>query len=759
MQLLARRKSRWTGRIFLLIGFLPLLLFSSRSSCQPGAMGLPAEEPIAPEQRLPRLKPRPSEAVRVVLFMMEGLVGEDLRDGLTVYGPVALWLETRSAAGLLATMGFGGSDRYRALATLSGGMKSFGDETVALTLEAEEQWEGGRAWDAYKRAVGMPPFLAPEPFQTLLNPYLLSLSRKNQLLQFKSVPFGVLADSLRARGLQVFSVGCSDRMDPQTGRLIIDRAPLLPGLTGTGVGAGRSGTVLLKKDPFFPFGIATDENVWFQTVKSAWRYADLLVLATGDDARACVYGSERLFPIALAHSFRLLGRVRRLLRPDRDLLIVLSYGPRAGFEASLPPIWIVGKGFGEGGLLSSSSTYRKGIVTLADVGATILSFFSAEPIARIQGTPIFALPFQGDLVAKRRYLAGLSRAIRLQDQWIRPVALNAWCWVAAFLFFVLSFLLATGKQPSGTLRRLALFLGFYPTAVHLGSATFNSGLMTGVHPLLGVATAGSLVLWLASWSRRWTEGQIATVLLIASSLTWVSDSLLGGKLSADTVFGSSSFTAARFYGLGNAGAGLLVGALVSMPLVRSGVAITAITLLGAVFLCGAPLFGADIGGALMAAAGLVALISARKGLKWSLAAVLIPVAVLTVFAGIELSRPEPLTHWGRFLREVFGGDPHSVVAMVHRKITISLRVFRAAHWDAAFLSSLLLLMSLSHRLGGDWRTVTLFGLAVGALIFNDTGPQTPFAVLFYPLIVMAVLYSEKGTAVEGLRHPALSAGS
>ncbi|MCS7223210.1 MAG: hypothetical protein NZ959_01435 [Armatimonadetes bacterium] len=733
---------RWCGKhirdwaSLLIAGALVGVFFNATASGQPGAFALPSEEPVGFERILPRLKPRPTDAPKAILFLMEGLTGQDLRQGLALYGPVALWLERKAAGGLVATMGFGGADRYRSLATLSAGMKAFGDGRIGRVLEQDEVWEGTTAFAAYQRSVGMPPFLAPDHLKTLLNPYLPYLSRRNQSFQMKTVPLGLLAGSLSQKGLQVMTIGCQDILDAETGRFVVDRPALLAGLNDIGVGAGFAGRKLLKKDPNYPFGVRADEKRWEASLRTAWDYGDLLVLAPGDDARALACESERLFPLAVTHTFRILGITRQFLRPDRDLLIVVSYAPREGLEGSLLPVWVLGKGFHSGGLLRSLSTHRYGIVTLPDVTATLLHFFGATPSQPIHGTPLLSVPYPKDLNEKRLYLSGLAHSVRLNDGFLRPSVLTVWGWATAFFFLLTAFLIATsGTATDGWLRWL-LLLGSFPAATHLSSLLLNFFLITVSFYWLLLAVLPVLMIIAPFFV---TSPRLLSLLVIAWCFIWVIDAALRGLLSTDTPFGNSSFLAARFYGLGNAGAGLLVGSLLSAGFLHPSVVASGLLLIVGALLCGLPFFGANVGGALMACSGFVAFVSARKGFKWTLAALLIPIAILSVLVAIEVSRPEPMTHLGRFLRDVFADPGQTIWPMIYRKVSISLRVFRAAHWDAGLLATLTLLLAFWYRLGSDFRLKTLIGLALGGLIFNDTGPQTPFAVLFYPLITLSAM--------------------
>jgi hypothetical protein len=210
--------------------------------------------------------------------------------------------------------------------------------------------------------------------------------------------------------------------------------------------------------------------------------------------------------------------------------------------------------------------------------------------------------------------------------------------------------------------------------------------------------------------------------------------------SLNTPFGYSSFFGGRYYGLGNVGMGIALGSLFAIGLAmgwgRKGAA-----LLGALgtVLVGAPIMGANIGGALTGVAMTASVLGwGRWRWRHVLVALLLTVTFLGIFAAIELMRPEPLTHWGRFVHAVAQEGLLALGAMVWTKLGISLRAFRAIHWDFAWAMQGALLAVLWWAGERDWRWGGLVIGSLAALLLNDSGPQTPVAFAFLPMCVMAV---------------------
>jgi hypothetical protein len=276
--------------------------------------------------------------------------------------------------------------------------------------------------------------------------------------------------------------------------------------------------------------------------------------------------------------------------------------------------------------------------------------------------------------------------------------------------------------------------------VHLACSGVNATMASLFWKGAGqIVLSAILVLVAVAASRNLLPVNTISIAVVLSSLLFALDAFIGGSMSVNTPFGYSLFFGGRYYGLGNVGMGLTLGAIYALALAldwRRWVA-ASLCFVGAI-LVGAPFSGANIGGALTGiVVALMAIFSGRFR-WWHL---LVAIAALVVFFGgfsvFELTRPEPLTHWGRFIRSVAEGGLTSFASMVWTKLGISLRAFRAIHWDIAFLAQLFLLSVLWWRQGRDWKLATLLAGIIAALLFNDSGPQTPVAFAFLPLCVLA----------------------
>jgi hypothetical protein len=169
--------------------------------------------------------------------------------------------------------------------------------------------------------------------------------------------------------------------------------------------------------------------------------------------------------------------------------------------------------------------------------------------------------------------------------------------------------------------------------------------------------------------------------------------------------------------------------------------------------------------ALAPAAGLTyALLTGRRpGPRLIAAIVAGSVAVLALFAWIDLARPEgQRTHLGRLLEAVTERGAEPVINAVARKAASNLEIFRLSPWSwvapiviAAVVLLVLRWQELSVAMP-SLRAALLGALVLGALgaAVNDSGIVVPALVLVWVLPPVALAALELNTRVEVDGHAA-----
>ena len=436
-------------------------------------------------------------------------------------------------------------------------------------------------------------------------------------------------------------------------------------------------------------------------------------------------------------------------RPGATVLVVDPAGPSSS-----------------GGALTSGSTQQRSLVQLTDLTATVLHLTGVEgpfPDA-VAGQPVVADATGRDGATGTRHVeqardlaAGITLA-KTAAPWVLGVV------AAVLLVLLVAAVVARRARPGSAPGTWGLPV--VATAVlSLPVATFLVGLVpwwSAARPVLALS-AGVLVTvglltalaWVGPW-RRHVLGPAAVLAAVALVVVGV-DVLWSARLGLVSVLGLQPVTAGRFYGQGNVGFGIVLGAYLVLAAAVVGrgawsaaraddpavdtprpgrIAAGVVLALGAaaVVLNAAPQAGADFGGvpALVVATGLMTL--AALGIRWSGRALLLLGLAGVLVAGtvmlLDWTRgPGRRTHLGDFVQRILDGTALEVVT---RKLEQSLGILLAypLSW-LAVLALVLLVVALRRRPGwaapvwehGGLRAALAAGVVASTLgwVLNDSG--------------------------------------
>jgi hypothetical protein len=278
------------------------------------------------------------------------------------------------------------------------------------------------------------------------------------------------------------------------------------------------------------------------------------------------------------------------------------------------------------------------------------------------------------------------------------------------------------------------------------------------------------------WPARLTVGVVslltATVLMI--------DQWLGAPWSFTNFFGYSPLMAARFYGIGNEAAAVLVGsALVGMALIFdewrdrewiSAVKLWGIPVFGAlvVVTSAAPFWGANVAVAVWGTAAFVPAWYLMNGRRIDIKAIaliiiIIIIVILGAFIAFDMFGSGQQTHLARSLASAEAGGIGELWKIVTRKAETNLRVLTHTNWAYILVAVLAFLAFMRWRPQGDFAgtleenpdfadaiTVSLVAGAV-AYFTEDSGIVIPALEVFYVgiAIVWVMLLRLERTLAEG----------
>jgi hypothetical protein len=239
-----------------------------------------------------------------------------------------------------------------------------------------------------------------------------------------------------------------------------------------------------------------------------------------------------------------------------------------------------------------------------------------------------------------------------------------------------------------------------------------------------------------------------TVLVVVLSVV-----VLGSRLQVATVFGDSAIVAGRFTGINNVTFAFLflAGSMLACLAVQrwpgaGGRQVMLAILAGVLLVDVAPMWGADIGGALagLPALLLLATLLGRWQIRWRtvVVAVVGTAALIAVLAWIDLARdPTDRSHLGRLFERIGSDGSSGLTTVVERKLTVNLRSLTESTWRFLF-GPLAIAIGLVIWRGRDrvaavsaafpplrWAFPGLVALAVLGYGANDSGIAVPAAML------------------------------
>ena len=531
---------------------------------------------------------------------------------------------------------------------------------------------------------------------------------------------------------------------------------------------------LLNDHAGAPFGVAADVDAlsaaYLEALASGSRKR-LVVIDPGDldRARAAATTSAewdvmRLAAVratdeAVAMAFASL--------PDNAVLLIVStaqYDP--GGTPGLGPVILYGA---DSGVLVSAGTHTEGLVTLPDVTATIAGLLGIDVPG---GTIGSALSIAGDGRDAPERIAALAREDDIARS-LEAVRLPAWIILGGgglvmMLAGAIAVLVLAARRTAGSRRRLSL----------AGSRLLIYALITmmalpiGLLLIRAIAAPTSLPdawLRLAAWCvavaaatlvlARWRGPAVAIgVVGCANALLVAADQILGAPLAAGSPLSYSVIFGTRFYGLGNEGAAVMVGAaLIAVAwffdrgacppntFLIAGVPILLVAVL--------PSLGANVGVAAWGVVGVggAYLYAARRRLTWRVVLAALAAVLALVAAAVALDLMSSSTsHLGQLLESAIGGGG-SLGGILTRKIALGMDTLFATPAMIALPVGILLALRLLVRPSGPFgefvranrgSAAALCGAvaaALTALVTEDSGAIVAALVMFLPAAALIAL--------------------
>ncbi len=675
--------------------------------------------------------------------------------------------------------------------TISAGAWAVPSYNAAAAYLASERYEVGTAAEAFQRTTGEQ--VGDNSIVFLGMP----MTQRQNAERSIEVVLGILGETVESAGGVTAAVGNSD-VGYVTAEQRRVRPAAMAAMNAQGlVALGDISPKLIREDPNAPFGIETDLEEFEEALASvdnstaAISGPGFVVLDAGDAYRATKFEPQVSPTIAddqRNRALRTLDSVVALaaekFADDTIMVVSQSSGdPLRNRPEGLGPVVVSGEGWS--GYLTSSSTQREGLVTNLDVTATVLESLDLERPVQVLGNEMRTTDAPAQLQDRIAHLSRMDATAVSVDA-AKPGIVNSFVVFTVAALLLGAFVLVRARHWSARtvkwwvlgLRLALLAVLSVPVASWLmflwmrwpatpGQSTF--GLLT-----TAAVVFGSAVILLV---RTPIRVPIAALSLL-TAVTIMVDQLLGAPASFTNTFGYSPLLAARFYGMGNEAAAILVGSsLVGVALLFDQWPASRWTLLGkryGLVLLGiavtataaAPFWGANIGVAIWGIAGFGlawVLMNGRhvtpKTIAWLSVSV---VAVIAAFAAIDLLSGGPQTHLARALASAQQGGLIELWNIVARKAETNMRVLTHTNWAYILVATLAFLGFMRWRPQGgfaetlavnpnfaDAITVSLVAGLV-AYFSEDSGIVIPALEVFYVgvAVVWLMLSQLDGTDVD-----------
>lgn len=691
--------------------------------------------------------------------------------------------------------------------TFSAGSWAAADSFAPSAYGFEEYYEGGSAAEAFERMTGKPTQDAQLVFLGM--PRTQRLNDSNTTLD---VQIGALGQSIVDVGGQTAAIGNADSGYEVRGLWRSRPAPLVAMDSQGRVGLGDISTDLLANEPEAPFGYEADRNVMLEVHTKVAFELDrdpgpaLIVLDPGDLQRAHEFAPEVAPEVAEAHHERAVASLDEFVRlidgsrPNGGVLIIAPpvVNDQPGAMAGLAPIIISGDGWE--GLLSSSSTQRDGLVTNLDIAATVLGILGVDSPTSVLGNKMIAAADPAPAKDRIAALVELNETAIAIDS-AKPAILNGYITLTTLVLLAGTVVLLRARLwPSHAVLTVSkLFRKVFLLILAVPPASTLMFLFDG-HPESAEQAIATFALWtLGLWVvglllERYTglRVPVAFLALLEAGILLV-DQWMGAALSFSSFLGYSPLLAARYYGLGNEGAALLMGALlVGVAYVFDEYPDSRLTefgrrwglpLLGLVMVAtsAAPFWGANVGVAAWGVVGFAVSWVLMNGhrLTWRLAVFVLVAIVLLValFSVIDLAAGDGAqTHLGRAWASAADGGVGELWLIVERKAETNIRVLTRTNWSYLLVAVLGFLGFMRWRPQGEFAATLqenphfsagMAGCLIGgfaAYLTEDSGIVIPALIMLYVgagilYLMLAKLCDETCESSESAKENSMEASA
>ncbi|HHW66703.1 MAG TPA: hypothetical protein GXX16_03210 [Epulopiscium sp.] len=390
------------------------------------------------------------------------------------------------------------------------------------------------------------------------------------------------------------------------------------------------------------------------------------------------------------------------------------------------------------GLVSANTTRRPGIITSLDIAPTILNQLKIDYSGMIsKGITIHSSKNAFSVMIKD--LEKIKQINSLRSLVIKVYTL--------LLITCAAFFLLINQKSSIKVKKIynsiILSILWIPVLMMLHFQNMVVLLLSYIIVLLTIIYLGMNMIS----SQKTLKVTSGTLLMI-----FALDTLLGSPLMRNSFLGYDPVIGARFYGIGNEYAGIIIGNLYlflySIGELRYFRSVSMGLQIFFILLLGMSLWGANFGGMLAALSGMLLFYfhhyrnKARKYTNYAIIAALFLFAVLWII--LDCYFIDDQSHLGQTISQLLDGNSYLIAEVIKRKLAMNLQLIKYSMWSKFLIVALIILgiyFDIKHpimtKVGPSW-----IGAMSGAVFFNDSGIVMCATCMIYLVFPYLYVYNQ-----------------
>ncbi len=523
--------------------------------------------------------------------------------------------------------------------------------------------------------------------------------------EFKS-KMGYLGDTLKAHDKRIAVLGNMDHYD-EFGEYKKNRDFCLSLMDSKGRIYRGNIDDINKKDLRFPYGISTDYKKLKEETNDYLKMADLLYVNLGDTYRLDMYKPNLNKRTYKKMKFAIYDKISDYIEyvfsqaDSSDTIYVISSYPSAleyNNNKRLAPVVRFDMSDNTMGLLTSSTTRRKGIIANLDLGVDILSRFGLKNSEMVGRKIISVENEKRDEYLMKEY----EKIVAISS--IRIPIINIY--VTLVSFFIILAAITLWQRNKISFKRRYKTLNIMKELIKLGlimPLAFLTApvLQAKTQPMVAISIVIMTILYYVVVSKIFKGDDIKQIgiysLLMIFVITF--DSLLATPLMESNIMSYDPMIGARYYGIGNEYEGVTIGSallgfsiLLQNKKLRKPIVTTILIII--LFISAYPAMGANVGGAISGCIAFFAFILMVYDIKIDLKKIIL-IFFVTLLLVVGFAIADIMlgigSHLGNFVEQITINGPMEVVTVFTRKIEMNVQLAQTTIWVNILLATIVVI--------------------------------------------------------------------